>query len=83
MFPIPQMFGTNIRLDLLKIDILGFIHIPETTAVFMYFFILNPPQMGGQEYQDRMKNVGLYTQRQVGSIPPISNFIPFPSHQEV
>ena len=61
MFPAPQMFGTNIRLDLLKIDILGFIHIPETTAVFMYFCILNPPQMGGHGYQDQMKNVGLYT----------------------
>ena len=46
MFPAPQMFGTNISLDLLKIDILGFIHIPETTAVFMYFCILNPPPNG-------------------------------------
>ena len=46
MFPDPQMFGTNIRIDLLKIDILGFIHIPETTAVFMYFCILNPPPNG-------------------------------------
>ena len=46
MFPALQMFGTNIRLDLLKIDILGFIHIPETTAVFMYFCILNPPPNG-------------------------------------
>ena len=71
------MFGTNIRIDLLKLIYWDLYTFPrqqlyfftleprpkgaKATTVFLYFCILNPPPNVWHKYQDGMKNVGLFT----------------------